>query len=142
MGVEYYLVKPDKEELFYLGKHIQPLDCMNIFSADYLKVDNFTDFLLDVIDTNDGFLGDEYSYRDVKDFAYLLYEWCDAPVYLSSDASPDFETFKDYKETGSIITFCEDHEPLLYRIMSLLDDDCSVVKIRELVMNEYYKEEV
>lgn len=139
MGVEYFIVKPDKKEIFYLGKHIEPLDCMNVFSADYLKVDNFNEFLLDVIETNDGFLGEEYTYKDIKEFAYILYEWCDAPVYLSSDASSEYDTFKDYEETGSIITYCEKHEPLVYRIISLLDNDCSVVEVKELIDN-YYKD--
>ena len=78
-------------------------------------------------------IGDEYTYRDIKDFAYLLYEWCDSPVYLSSDCSEDYELFKDYKETGSIINFCEERKPLLYRITDLLDNDCSAVEIKECV---------
>ena len=110
MGVEYFIVKPSKQEVFYLGKHIQAIDCMNNFHADYIKVDNFNEFFLEVIESNDGFLGDEYTYKDIKNFAYLLYEWCyNDPVYLSSDASPYYNTFKDYKETGSIIDFCTKH---------------------------------
>ena len=132
MGTEYYLVKPSKQELFYLGKHIEPIDCITPV-AGYIDVDCFSDFLLQVIESNDGFLDDEYTYKDIKDFAYSLYEWCDAPVYLSNDCSNDFELWKDYKETGSIIKFCEEHEPLLYRITDLLDNDCSAVEIKECV---------
>ena len=140
MGVEYFIVKPSKQEVFYLGKHIQAIDCMNNFHANYIKVDNFNEFFLEVIESNDGFLGDEYTYKDIKNFAYLLYEWCyNDPVYLSSDASPDYNIFKDYKETGSIINFCEEHEPLVYRIESLLENDCSAVEIKDLV--DYLKED-
>lgn len=141
MGVEYFIVKPSKQEVFYLGKHIQAIDCMNNFHADYIGVDNFHEFFLEVIESNDGFLGDEYTYKDVRNFAYLLYEWCyNDPVYLSSDASPDYNIFKDYKETGSIINFCEEHEPLVYQIESLLENDCSVVEIKGLV-DHYLKED-
>ena len=120
MGTEYYLVKPSKQETFYLGKHVQPIDCIrNRPSAvDYIDVDCFSDFFLQIIESNDGFLDDEYTYKDIKDFAYLLYEWCDAPVFMSSDCSNDYELFKDYKETGSIIDFCTKH--LCYK--DLLDD--------------------
>lgn len=131
MGVEYYIVKPEKQETFYLGKHIESLDCMSVSAstANYLNVDCFQDFLLQVIESNDGFLDEEYSYREIKNFAYLLYGWCDDKVYLSSDCSDDWELFKNYKETGSIIDFCEKHEPLIDRIVNLLDNDCSVVEI-------------
>ena len=131
MGTEYYLVKPSKREVFYLGKHIQPLECIHTSVASYLDVDCFSDFFLQCIDSNDGFLDDEYTYKDIKDFAYLLYEWCNDPVYLSNDCSSDFEFWKDYKETGSIIKFCEEHEPLLYKITNLLENDCSAVEIKE-----------
>ena len=112
MGVEYYLVKPEKKEIFYLGKHVQPLDCMRISSAtaDYLDVDCFHDFFLDLLDNNqDGLVGDERTLEDIREFAYQLYEWCDSKVYFSNDCCDDFELFKDYKETGSIIKFCEGH---------------------------------
>lgn len=112
MGVEYYLVKPNKKEIFYLGKHVMPLEGIKTHSivASYIEHDCFHDFFLDVIDTNDGFLGDEWKYGDVKEFAYLLYQWCENDVvYFSHDCCEDFETFKDYKETGSIIDFCEKH---------------------------------
>ena len=131
MGVEYYIVKPEKQEVFYLGKHIEPLDCMSISAstANYLNVSCFQDFLLQAIESNDGFLDEEYSYREIKNFAYTLYEWCDDKVYLSSDCSDDWELFKNYKETGSIIDFCKKHEPLIDKIVNLLDNDCSVIEI-------------
>jgi hypothetical protein len=34
----------------------------------------------------------------------------DDKVYFSNDCCDDFELFKDYEETGSIIKFCEDLE--------------------------------
>ena len=109
MGTEYWLVKPNKKETFYLGKHIEPLECIRLShsTADYIDCDCFHDFLLDAIDTNDGFLDDDRPYKDIKDFVYLLYEWCNDKVYLSNDCCDDFEIWKDYTETGSIIGFCE-----------------------------------
>ena len=112
MGVEYYLVKPKKEETFYLGKHIQPLECIRVSAAtaDYIDCDSFLDFFLDLLGNNyDGLVGSERTLEDVREFAYQLYEWCDDKVYFSNDCCNDFELFKDYKETGSIIKFCEEH---------------------------------
>ena len=115
MGTEYYLVKPSKQEVFYLGKHIEPMDCIRnkATTVDFIDVDCFSDFLLQCIESNDGFIDDCYPYSVVKDFCYLLYEWCDSPVFMSSDCSSDWELFKDYKETGSIIKFCEEHSSTL-----------------------------
>lgn len=115
MGTEYYLVKPDKKEVFYLGKHIEPIDCIrnSASAADYIDVDCWNDFLLQCIESNDGFIDDCYPYSVIKDFCYLLYEWCNDKVYLSSDCSQDWDLFKDYKETGSIIKFCEEHSFIL-----------------------------
>ena len=112
MGTEYWLVKPNKKEVFYLGKHVEPLECISLSAstANYLSCNCFHDFLLDVIDTNDGFLDDSYPYSVIKEFAYFLYEWCDDKVYFSNDCCADCALWKDYKETGSIIEFCEGNE--------------------------------
>lgn len=113
MGVEYYLVKPKKKEVFYLGKHIEPFGCIRTHSstADYIDCDCFHNFFLDILDTNsDGLIGSYNTLEDVRSFAYLLYEWCDDIVYFSNDCCDDFELFKDYEETGSIIKFCEELE--------------------------------
>ena len=135
MGTEYWLVKPNKQEIFYLGKHVQPIDCIRnaAITADFIDVDCFSDFFLQIIESNDGFLDEEYTYKDIKNFAYKLYEWCDDKVYLSNDCYNDFELWKDYKRTGSIIEFCEEHEPLLDKITNLLEADCLVVEIEECV---------
>ena len=111
MGTEYWIVKPNKQETFYLGKHIEPLECIESrsYAASYINCDCFHDFLLDVIDTNDGFLDDSYPYAAIKEFAYVLYEWCDDKVYLSNDCCDDFKLWKGFKETGSIVDFCEKH---------------------------------
>ena len=112
MGNEFYLIKPNKQEKFYLGKHVQPLSCINVSAdtADYIDCDCFSDFLMDFLDSNpDGLVGYERTLGDIQDFAYELYEWCDNKVYFSNDCCDDFELWKDYKETGSVITFCEKH---------------------------------
>ena len=112
MGTEYWLVKPNKEEIFYLGKHVQPFNTLatSAASADYLEHDYFHDFFIELLETNDGLIGTEYSYNDMQEFAYQLYEWCNDKVYLSNDCCNDFELWKDYKETGSIIKFCEENQ--------------------------------
>lgn len=112
MGVEYYLVKPDRKEIFYLGKHVESIDCIRNSAgvADYIEVDCYSDFLLQCIESNDGFLDDCYTYSAIKEFVYLLYEWCDDKVYFSNDCCGDYQLWKDYKETGSIVKFCEEHE--------------------------------
>lgn len=112
MGTEYYLIKPNEQEKFYLGKHVQPLDCLKISAstADYIDCDSFLDFFLDLLGNNyDGLVGSERTLDDVREFAYELYEWCDDKVYFSNDCCNDFELWKDYKKTGSIIDFCEKH---------------------------------
>lgn len=111
MGAEYWLVKPNKKETFYLGKHVEPIDgiCNASFVANYIEYDCFQDFFLAVIESNDGFLDGDYTYNQVKEFAHTLYKWCDDKVYLSSDYSQDVELWKDYKETGSICDFLEKH---------------------------------
>ena len=113
MGVEYYIVKPEKREVFYLGKHVQPFDCMKISAstADYIDCESFLDFFLDLLGNNyDGLIGSERTLNDIREFAYQIYEWCDGKVYFSNDCCNDFELFKDYEETGSIIKFCEELE--------------------------------
>ena len=111
MGAEFYIVKPDKKELFYLGKHVEPFEGIRISAstADYIEHDCFHDFFLDVVNTNDGLLGGDHTYNQVKEFAYVLYEWCNDTVYLSSDCSEDFEIWKDYTETGSICDYLSKH---------------------------------
>lgn len=114
MGVEYYLVKPEKREIFELGRHIQPFECLKVSysTADYIDCENFKEFFLDIIDSNNGILGDDWKYGDVVDFAYLMYDWCEGEkVFQSSDCSSDWKLFKDYNVTGSIYNFCEERHP-------------------------------
>ena len=110
MGVEYFIVKPSKQEVFYLGKHVCPFECIKVSAstADYIDCDCFHDFFLDILDTNpDGLIGDYNTLEDIRDFAYTLYEWCDDKVYFSNDCCDDFKLFKSYQESGSIVEFCE-----------------------------------
>ena len=113
MGVEYFIVKPSKKEVFYLGKHVEPFESIriNASTADYIDCDCFHDFFLDILNTNtDGLIGDYNTLEDIREFAYQIYEWCDDKVYFSNDCCADFELFKDFEETGSIVDFCEELE--------------------------------
>ena len=112
MGTEFYMVKPRKKEVFYLGKHVEPLDCVRISAstADYLDCDCFHDFFLDFLGNNpDGLVGSDRTLDDITEFAHRLYEWCDDKVYFSNDCCDDVKLWENYKETGSIIDFCEKH---------------------------------
>lgn len=124
MGAEYWLVKPNKKEIFYLGKHVECIDGIRNASivADYIDYDCFQDFFLDVIESNDGFLDGDHTYNQVKEFAHTVYKWCDDKVYLSSDYSVDAKLWKDYKETGSIHDFLEKHLDVVSIVQEFVPD--------------------
>lgn len=122
MGVEYYLVKPDKKEVFELGRHIQPFEGIAKYPAKaaWTKYDYYKEFLLDMIETNGSIIGECYTYEDVVDFAYQLWEWMDDKVYLATDCDNEQE-WTDFKVTGSVYSYCEDHVPIKDAVEELID---------------------
>ena len=116
MGTEYYLVKPEKEELFYLGKHFEgfsniknALYCTSIEKATYPEYDDWYDFLWDTLQTNWGyFLNCELTLEQTSDVIRQIYEWCISDkVILDNDCSSTCEIWKDWKETGDITSILE-----------------------------------
>ena len=122
MGVEYYLVKPDKKEIFELGRHIQPFEGIAMYPAKaaWTEYDYYKEFLLDMIETNGSIIGEYYTYEDVTNFAYKLWEWMDDKVYLATDWD-DEQEWNDFKVTGSVYTYCANHVPIKYAVEELVD---------------------
>lgn len=105
MGVEYYLVKPNQKEIFYLGKHFRcPEGIVNRNykdKANYIDYDCWEDFLWDFIREN-SFYFEDLTLESIKEAVYRVYEWClDDKVYFDHDCN-DSREWTDWKETGSL----------------------------------------
>lgn len=109
MGTEYYLVKPSKKEIFYLGKHMTcPEGITNRTykeDANYIRYDCFDDFFWDFLKENaEIFYG--ITLELIKDIIYEIYEWCNDEIYWDNDCRENIE-WSDWKETGSLIDIFE-----------------------------------
>lgn len=106
MGTEYFLVKPSKSEIFYLGRHIHDLEGVQKWcytkKADYISYENAKELFAEIILETD-YCTEETTIGEVGKLALAIYEWCDVPVYFDSDISGN-EEWKNYTETGSILT--------------------------------------
>lgn len=106
MGTEYYLVKPEKKEIFYLGKHFYGFDGINNANykeiAEYPDYDCWEDFFFDTLRNNwDYFYGTELTLEEASDFIYAIYEWCRYDkVYFDNDCHDGCE-WLNWDETGS-----------------------------------------
>ena len=117
MGTEYYLVKPEKKEIFYLGKHMEcPEGIVNVsYSykskdliryADFINYEYWGDFFWDFLREN------EYCFEDstlaqAKEIIYEIYDWCLADrVCFDHDCHDNIE-WLEWKETGSLIDLFE-----------------------------------
>lgn len=103
MGTEYYLAKPSKQELFYLGKHFGYLDGISINEPEWTDYEYFHYFFLDIMDNCLDWIPHEWTFGEILDMLHKIYEWMDAPVLLINDCTDDFQKYSDYKETGSVI---------------------------------------
>lgn len=129
MGVEYYLVSPEKKEKYCLGRHISCIDGVVPVTykngeGEYITHERGLEFMLDVIENNGfDFLEPElHTISNMYTFLYEIYEWCyDKKVYLVSDWSDSIEVWKDYKEVGSIYSFCENNVPAICTIAELIE---------------------
>lgn len=76
MGIEYYLVKPEKKEVFYLGKHFTcPYGIANRAyknKACFIDQDCFDDFLWDFLRDNSEYFND-LKLEDIKEAIYIRY---------------------------------------------------------------------
>ncbi len=99
MGVEYYIVKPSKKQIFYLGRRISYLEGIsnNIKGADYASYENYQDVWLDVFENSHYFLESNYELAQLNEFFYEIFEFCDDKVYLDNDCN-DNRIWKDWEE--------------------------------------------
>ena len=113
MGTEYYLLKPEKKEVFYLGKHFLGFSKIPSTSynqeAKYPDYEDWDDFFWDTLKENwEYFLPCDLTLEQVSDLIYEIYDWCYADkVILSSDCSDEASKWLEWKETGSITALLE-----------------------------------
>ncbi len=114
MGTEYFLVNPEKKEIFYLAKHFECPESIPDFKykekAEYLDCDGFDDFFWDMLKTNwNYFYSCNLTLEQVYYIIYKIYEWCACEkVYLDNDCSTNFPTWENWQETGSICDLLEE----------------------------------
>ena len=107
MGIEYYIVKPNKKEVYYLGKHMM---CPSgIANRQYNKVPTYIDydccddFFWDFLRENyNEFVSTDYTLEKISNLIYNLYSWCEYnKVYFDNDCNDEAE-WRGWKETGSL----------------------------------------
>ena len=113
MGTEYYIVKPDKKEIFYLGKHFSGFEGINTFhfkpEADYPDYEDFDDFFWLTLRENwDYFRDCDITLSEVYLIIAEIHDWCFCEkVYLDNDCSDNAKNWLNWQETGSIINLLE-----------------------------------
>lgn len=141
MSTEYYLVKPNNKEYFYLGKHFPILQGIKDASfydiksqkdleyyANYIQYDCIKNLMLDIIKETDDYY--DLYLQQILIIAQTIFEWCDYPVILFSDCNNNFSLIKDYKETGSILNIFADFKNTydnLFNIEEELSDIISLI---------------
>lgn len=122
MGIEYYLLKPEKEEVFYLGKHFNGFNKIpsmtyraSLEDAKYPDYEDWDDFFWDTLKENwDYFLYDNLTLEQVSDVIHELYEWCTPDkVILDNDCNSTASIWKNWKETGDITKLLEEAEEFI-----------------------------
>ena len=115
MGIEFYLVKPKKREIFYLGKHFNGFEGIVNFNhvqeARFLDYEDWGDFFWDTLRENfEYFLNCDIDLDDIQEIIYKIYDWCISDeVYLDNDCSENFNNWKNFKETASIVDILTDY---------------------------------
>lgn len=113
MATEYYVVKPAKKEVYYLGKH---MTCPSGMAdrhynkvATYIDYDCYDDFFWDFLRENyHEFVSTDYTLEKISNLIYNLYSWCEYDkVYFDNDCNDEAE-WQDWKETGSLFPTDED----------------------------------
>ena len=111
MGIEYFLIKPEKKEVFYLGKHFSGFSEIpsmtyraSLEDATYPNYDDWEDFFWDTLRENwEYFLYCDLTLEQASEVIYRIYEWCTSDrVILDNDCSPSADLWKDWEETGDI----------------------------------------
>lgn len=116
MGIEYYIVKPEKREIFYLGKHFSGFESIpsmahrkSINEAKFPDYEDWEDFFWSTLKENwNYFLNCDLKIDQVSNVLYQIYNWCASDkVILDHDCSDTFNEWKDWKETGDITEILE-----------------------------------
>ena len=108
MGTEFYIVKPEKREVFYLGKHFNIPENMPNGTykpeGDFLPYEDWDDFFWDILRENADYFRDiDVPFRQLEDIIYKIYEWCEYDkVFIDHDCHSDSVEWLNWKETGSI----------------------------------------
>lgn len=101
MSVEYYIIKPLTKQKFYLGRRISYLTGIPYWSPNtepgYCSWEYYKEVIEDLWENNEYFFESDLSMNFLTNFAYAIYEFCDAPVYLDNDCSNNTE-WVDYDE--------------------------------------------
>jgi hypothetical protein len=116
MGTEYFLIKPEKEEVFYLGKHFNGFNKIpsmtyrvSLQDASYPDYEDWDDFFWDTLRENwSYFMYCDLTLEKASDVIHKIYEWCISDkVILDNDCSSTASIWKDWKETGGITELLE-----------------------------------
>ena len=114
MGTEYFLVKPDKKELFYLGRRISCLngvpEWIHKQEAGYATWETVDDVFFDIFENSRYFLEGDMLFSEIMDICWAIYDWCDAPVYLDNDCNDYNNEWLEWKETCSVYDYINSDE--------------------------------
>lgn len=104
MATEYYIVKPETKQVFYLGKRISYLDGICEFSrtneAKYPTWECYEDVVFDIQENAKYFLQgwSDITVGQVWDFCSQIWDFCEGKVYLDNDCSDNHKVWKDWEE--------------------------------------------
>ena len=102
MATEYYIVKPDKKQKFYLGRRISYLDGIPCWrhtqEARFPEWECWEDVVSDIQENARYFLESDLRVGQVWDFCSAIYEFCDDKVYLDDDCNDENTEWSDYEE--------------------------------------------
>ena len=113
MATEYYIVKPEKRTLFYLGKHFSYLNGLADYKykrhADWMEYDDYKEIMCDLILDNPCYFDyDTVTLRHLQELAIAIYDFClDSPVYIDNDCSENFNNWLEFDDTNGICEIFE-----------------------------------
>lgn len=101
MCTEYYIIKPSKKQIFYLGKRISHLDgipCRQYKEADYCTWEDYEDVITDLRENSPYFFEGDMYIDQIRNFTAAIFEFCDDKVCLDNDCSETFSEYNDFEE--------------------------------------------
>lgn len=113
MGIEYYLVKPEKKEVFYLAKHFVCPEGIPQYKygnkPDYISYEDFNDFFWGILKENWNYFADcDITLNDTESIIFDIYQWCAYDkIYFDNDCSDNAKNWLEWKETGDITLLLE-----------------------------------